>query len=194
MAVHNYASTYDGHLPPAFVADGDGRPMHSWRVLLLPYLEQQELYAAYNFAQPWDGPDNRKLADRIGTIYRRPEDKPGSTLTRFVAVVGDQTVFPGARSLKVEEITDGTAKTLLFVEVADSDIPWMEPRDLAFDRMPMRVNARGTRAPRIGSTYPDVRAAFADGSVRRIKDAIAPATLRALLTARGGEAIAEGDW
>ena len=187
-------STYDGHLPPAFVADGDGRPMHSWRVLLLPFLEQHTVYAAYNFAEPWDGPNNRKLADKVGSIYRRPGDEPGSTLTQFVAVVGEETVFPGARSLKFDEITDGSSKTILFVEVADSDIPWMEPRDLAFDRMPMRVNAPGTHAPRIGSTYPDVRVAFADGMVHRIKDSTAPATLRALLTARGGEPIADGDW
>ena len=187
-------STYDGHLPPAFVADGDGRPMHSWRVLLLPFLDQSALYNAYNFAEPWDGPNNRKLADKVGSIYRRPGDEPGSTLTQFVAVVGEETVFPGARSIKVDEITDGTAKTILFVEVADSDIPWMEPRDLAFDRMPMRVNAPGTHAPRIGSTYPDVRIAFADGSIRRIKDAIAPKTLRALLTAKGGEVVEDGDW
>ena len=105
-----------------------------------------------------------------------------------------ETVFPGARSLKFSEIADGTAETILFVEVADSDIPWMEPRDLAFDRMPMRVNASGTHAPRIGSTYPDVRVAFADGMVHRIKDKVAPATLRALLTARGGEPVEDGDW
>ena len=168
--------------------------MHSWRVLLLPYLDQHELYAAYNFAEPWDGPNNRKLADKgAGNIFRRPEDEPGSPLTRFVAVVGEETVFPGARSIKLDDITDGTNKTILFVEVADSDINWMEPRDLAFDRMPMRVNAPGMRAPRIGSTYPDVRVAFADGMIRRIKDAISPATLRALLTARGGEPIADDD-
>jgi hypothetical protein len=194
LAVLNYASANNGYLPPAFVADRDGRPMHSWRVLLLPYLEQHELYAAYNFAEPWDGPNNRKLADKIGgNIFRRPEDEPGSPLTRFVAVVGEETAFPRTRSIKLDDITDGTDKTILFVEVADSDINWLEPRDLAFDRMPMRVNAPGMHAPRIGSTYPDVRIAFADTTIRRIKDDIAPKLLRALLTARGGEAIADDD-
>ncbi len=143
-------------------------------------------------SSPWDGPNNRLLADKIGNIYRRPEDPPGSTLTRFVAVVGEPTVFPGARSVKFSEITDGTAKTILFVEVADSDIPWMEPRDLSFDRMPMSVNAPGTKAPRIGSPYPGVRIAFADGMIRGIKTAIAPKTLRGLLTKAGGEQILDG--
>jgi hypothetical protein len=193
LAVHNYASTY-GTLPPAYLADKDGRPMHSWRVLLLPFLEQHAVYDAYNFAEPWDGPNNRTLADKVGSIFRRPEDAPGSTLTRFVAVVGEETVFPGAQTMKLDDIKDGTSSTILFVEVADSDIHWMEPRDLPFDRTPMQVNARRLKTPRIGSTYPDVRVAMSDGSVVRIKDSIAPETLRALLTARGGEAIDRGDW
>jgi hypothetical protein len=193
LAVNNYESTY-GTLPPAYLADKDGRPMHSWRVLLLPFLGQDEVYSAYNFAEPWDGPNNRKLADKIGNIYRRPEDPPGSTLTRFVAVVGEETVFPGARAIGLDDISDGTGSTILFVEVADSDISWMEPRDLLYGRTPMRVNARGLKTPRIGSTYPDVRVALADGMVVQIKDSIAPETLRALLTARGGEVIDRGDW
>jgi hypothetical protein len=188
LAVHNYAFAH-GTLPPAFVADRDGRPAHSWRVLLLPFLGQSEVYNQYNFAEPWDGPNNRQLADKVGSIYRRPEDKGGSVLTRFAAVVGEETAFPGARPIRLEDVTDGTSKTILFVEVGDSDIHWMEPRDLPFDRTPMRINAPGTKAPRIGSTYPDVRVAFVDGMVRRIKDSTPAKTLRALLTARGGEEV-----
>lgn len=193
MAVLNYASAH-GTLPPAFVADRDGRPMHSWRVLILPFLNQQALYDAYDFAEPWDGPHNRTLADQVGALYRRPEDPPGSTLTRFVAVVGDETAFPGARAMKLDDVADGTSKTILFVEALGSDIGWMEPRDLDFRTTPMRVNAPGPNGPRIGSTYPDVRVAFVDGQVVRIKQAVTPATLRALLTARGGEAVDPGDW
>jgi hypothetical protein len=163
-------------------------------VLLLPFLGREDLYNRYNFAERWDGPNNRRLAGEIGNLYRRPEDKDGSTLTRFVAVVGEETAFPGASPIRLEDVTDGTAKTILFVEVADSDIHWMEPRDLPFDRTPMRVNAPGLKTPRIGSTYPDVRVAFVDGMVRRIKDATPAKTLRALLTTRGGEEVDEGDY
>lgn len=72
MAVANYRSTFGGY-PPAYIADCDGRPMHSWRVLILPFLEQQNLYAAYHFDEPWDGPNNRKLAGRIGQVFRRSD-------------------------------------------------------------------------------------------------------------------------
>ena len=71
MAVANYHETY-GCFPPAYVADRDGKPMHSWRVLILPFLEQRELYNAYNFAEPWDGPNNRKLADGSGGSTSAP--------------------------------------------------------------------------------------------------------------------------
>jgi Protein of unknown function (DUF1559) len=68
LAVANYHETY-GCFPPAYLANRDGKPMHSWRVLILPFLAQQELYRAYNFDEPWNGPNNRNLESRIGNIY-----------------------------------------------------------------------------------------------------------------------------
>lgn len=187
MAVHNYESA-NGCLPPAYVLGPDGRPWHSWRVLVLPHLGHQDIYDIYRFDEPWDGPNNRKLAGRIGNIFRRPEDeRRGALTTSFVAVVGPETVFPGERPLRMEEIGDGTHNTIMFVEVSDSKIPWMEPRDLRFDRMSFRVNDPSGLGP--GSPYPDVRAAFADGSVLRLKDDIRSDILRALLTTNGGEPI-----
>jgi hypothetical protein len=161
--------------------------MHSWRVLLLPFLEQSGIYNAYNFDEPWDGPNNAKLAGRIGNIFRRPEAAGDSVMTSFVAVVGPETVFPGARPLKFEELGDGTPKTILFVEMRDADIPWMEPRDLAFDRMNFKVNSPDGRG--IGSPYGDARIALADGSVRVLKDSLDQKIVRSLLTANGGEVV-----
>jgi hypothetical protein len=161
--------------------------MHSWRVLILPFLQQSGVYNAYNFDEPWNGPNNAKLAGQVGNLFRRPEADGDSVMTSFVAVVGPETVFPGARPTKFEEIGDGTSKTILFVEMRDADIPWMEPRDLVFERMDYRVNAPGGGG--IGSPFGDARIALVDGSVRELKDNLAPKTVRALLTANGGESV-----
>jgi hypothetical protein len=186
LAVHNYASE-NGCLPPAYLADSEGRPMHSWRVLLLPYMEQTQLFNAYNLSEPWNGPNNAKLAGQIGNAFRRPEATGDSVMTSFVAVVGPQTPFPGARSLKFDDIVDGTSSTIMFVEIANSNICWMEPRDLSFDRMSFRVNDRNIAC--VGSPYGGARIALMNGSVREIKNTLPPEVLRALVTASGHETV-----
>lgn len=187
MAVANYHSTY-GCFPPAYIADRDGKPMHSWRVLILPFLEQQQLYNAYNFAEPWDGPNNRKLENRIGQIYLRAgleSDQVGAT--SFVAVVGPQTAWPGKRPMTDKEIGDGLSQTLHVVEVPDGRFRWMEPRDLEFDKMSFRINDGSPNG--LGSRLGGARVVSADGMVRGLHENSDPKKLRAMLTANGGEVI-----
>jgi hypothetical protein len=69
LALHNYHEDH-GSYPPAYIADENGRPMHSWRILLLPYIERGDLYKQYRFDEPWDGPNNRKLASQMPGLYR----------------------------------------------------------------------------------------------------------------------------
>src|SRR6516165_2689000 len=76
LALHNYHDQF-GSFPPACVADENGRPMHSWRVLILPFLDQTPLYNQYRFDEPWDGPNNKKLADTILAVYNCPSDDHG---------------------------------------------------------------------------------------------------------------------
>lgn len=191
MAVANYHSTF-GSLPPAYVAGPDGSPWHSWRVLILPFLEQREVYEAYRFDEPWDGPHNRRLADKVGTIFLRPGLDPASRrTTSFVAVVGPQTAWPGAQALTHTDLGDGTAYTILAVEIPDGDVPWMAPVDLAFDRMTFRINDRRPGVRGLGSRLGGARVVTADGSVRTLGDSVDPNELRALLTANGREPI---DW
>jgi len=189
LAVANYHDAY-GCFPPAYVADRYGKPMHSWRVLILPFLEQRELYDAYDFAEPWDGPNNRKLVDRVGTIFLRsgPESDQVRT-TSFVAVVGAETIWRGAGSLSYKDLADGTKDTLMVVEVPDGQFLWMEPRDLRFDRMSYRINDRSGRG--LGSRLGGARVVSADGMVRTLPDSFDPVKLRAMLTADGGEQIHE---
>ncbi len=101
--------------------------MHSWRVLLLPYLDQQALYDQYRFDEPWDGRHNRKLADNIGHVYncsgeQSPAGQKRRTMTSYVAVVGPETMWPGSQSTKLSDIGDGTSNTLMVVEIANSGI------------------------------------------------------------------------
>jgi len=181
-----------GSLPPAFIAGRDGRPWHSWRVLLLPFLEQTELYNAYRFDEPWDGPNNAKLAGRVGSIFKRPEaEGDRSSMTSFVAVVGPGTAYPGARAVKLGEIGDDRHRTIGFVEIADSDIPWMAPRDLRLDRMSYRINDH--RGKGLGSPYGGARVVMLDGSIANLLDDLAPGVLKAMLTTNGGEMVEDDD-
>ncbi len=183
MAVANYHETF-GCFPPAYVVDRQGKPMHSWRVLILPFMEQKELYDAYDFAEPWDGPNNRKLASRIGSIYLRSGlDSGQAQTTSFVAVVGPQTAWPGSRPMTRKELGDGLSQTLVVVEVPDGRFRWMEPRDLEFDRMSFRIN--GGSKSGLGSRLGGARVVSADGTLRTLPDDFDPNTLRAMLTANG---------
>jgi hypothetical protein len=130
-----------GSLPPAFVADKEGRRMHSWRVLLLPFLGEQGLYGSYNFSEPWDGPNNRLLLERMPKIFACPLDRDRDRfMTSYVVVVGRSTAFPGATTVSLDEITDDRTLTALVVEGAGASVQWLEPRDLDFDVMSFEVN------------------------------------------------------
>jgi hypothetical protein len=164
LALQNYHDTYDT-FPPAFLPDQDGKPMHSWRVLILPFLDEQTLYQQYSFQEPWDGPNNRQLLSPAPVIYRCPSDlRTGqSNWTSYVAVVGPRTAWPGSKSSKLSEFTDGTSNTMLVVEDHSQKIPWMEPRDLALDEALEMLGSRTSRP--VGSHAGGRLAAFADGSV-----------------------------
>jgi hypothetical protein len=187
LAVANYHEAF-GCFPPAYVADHDGKPLHSWRVLLLPYLGQEELYQAYNFDEPWDGPNNRKLADKVGRIYLRSGlESDHARTTSFVAVVGKHTAWPEGESSSYKDLVDGWHYTLMVVEVPDGQFLWMEPKDLRFDQMSDRINDRSGRG--LGSRLGGARVVSADGTVRTLPDDFDPKKLRAMLTANGGERV-----
>jgi hypothetical protein len=135
IALHNY---YDDHrsFPPAYVADENGKPMHSWRVLILPYLDlgEQELYEQYDFSQPWDSPENQKLLEHMPVVFACPSHRrrgEKSQMTSYLAVVGPEAAWPGSDSLKFSDVPDGLSRTILVMESGAPEIPWTEPRDLS---------------------------------------------------------------
>ena len=189
MAVANYHDAH-GHYPPAYLADANGRPIHSWRVLLLPYIEQKDLYDQYDFSEPWDGPKNRQLAERMPAIYAfHGESRPGVVETNYLAVVGPETVWPGRDRVSSKDVVDGLSSTILIVENLGARVHWMEPRDLPFGRMSFKVDS----PEGVSSKYLDPAVVMLDGSLHTLRKDLREGTLRALLTTRGGEKVQEKD-
>lgn len=191
LALQMYESTY-GSLPPACVADASGRPMHSWRVLLLPYLEQKRIYDRYDFNEPWDGPNNSALAVELNRIwvYQCPTRKILGE-TSYVAVTGPQTMWPNDKSTKLSDVKDGTNKTIMLVEVHNSGIHWMEPRDLDFSQMPMAVNPPRGVGISSGHSVAGTDVVLANGVVKHLRNDTPSQSLRAWLTINGGEKVKE---
>lgn len=112
LAFHNYHDTYKT-FPPAYIPDKDGKPMHSWRVLILPFIEQQALYQRYNFNEPWDSPGNLAITNVAIPAYCCPScpqsaATPGATETNYMVITGPGTVFDGAKGAKLRDIVDGS--------------------------------------------------------------------------------------
>jgi hypothetical protein len=188
LAVANYESA-KGHFPPAFVSGPDGKAWHSWRVLILPYIEGDAMFRQYRFEESWNGPNNSSLADRMPRIYAFHDTKFPTSTTNYVAVVGNETMWPGAEGRKRDDLTDGTANTILIVENNGLGIHWMEPRDLAFGTMNFRLDTPDG----ISSWYKDPAIVLVDGSVRRLSRGMSADALRAALTVDGGEKIGDGE-
>jgi hypothetical protein len=183
LAMHNYASA-NNCFPPAVLYGPDGKTPYSWRVALLPYLEANDVYSQYKFDEPWDGPNNRKLIAKMPPLFACSDDGQAipSHFTSYFVLTGPATLFPARKEgMTFAEITDGLSNTILVVE-ARREVPWTRPDDIPYD-------ANGP-LPRLGGLHPGgYDAAFADGSVKFLKDSINSNTLRALISGAGGEVI-----
>jgi prepilin-type processing-associated H-X9-DG protein len=187
FALQTYESKY-GVFPPAVVTDKHGKPMHSWRVLILPYLDRNDLYQRYRFNEPWNGPNNSQLLSENLSIFYCPSDPRGTNdyHTSYVAVVGDHTVWPGAKSIGTQAVSDrdGTARTLLLIETHNSGIHWMEPRDVSFDGCIMGIDGPRARSlPGGQCNHPGGSVVtFVDGHGTFLEDTVSATTMKELLT------------
>ena len=132
LALHNYHGQYHS-FPPAYTTDTEGKPLHSWRVLLLPYyIENQQLYNEIRLDEPWDSPHNSQFHDQMPRIYHCPSRANAETtkgLTPFQMIIGPDTISNGPNCTKLSDITRDKGDTLLLVEASVS-VPWMKPVDL----------------------------------------------------------------
>ena len=186
LAMQQYEAA-NGCFPPAYIADKHGKPMHSWRVLLLPYLEQQDLYDRYRFDEPWDSANNRVVTDLAIGLFQCPS-QPASKepITNYMMVVGPHTISDGRDCAKIADITDGLASTIMLVEVADSTVWWAEPEDLHFDQINFAINQQQAAWHQQLSSARGERG-VCDGSVHFLRDSTNPQLVKAMLTINGGE-------
>lgn len=184
LALHNYHDAY-GTFPPAYVADENGRRLHSWRVLILPYLDQRALYEQYDFSEPWNGPNNVKLVTQRPNIYGYPGQKGDATVTAYAAIVGEPCVLRGTEPVAIKDIRDGTSNTLVAGEAVGAGIPWTKPQDVEFDQFTHWGDANGFSGGfPVGGAY----MLSADGSVHFLSDEAPDKELaRSMFTRAGGD-------
>ena len=191
LALHNYHHSYNS-FPPAFVIGPDGTPWHSWRALILPFLGEKELAEKYRFDEPWNGPNNSKLLDPRPTVFacRVYDSVPHvrKSHTNYLAVVGPETVWPGASPISVSDIADEKWNTALVIEVRDADIPWLAPDDLSMEEA--SVPPTGDKGRRPSSIHNGAsHVLMGDGTVRYVGFNVSPDVWRGILTRAGGEKI-----
>ena len=202
LAMHNYHDV-TGRFPPAVVYDPDGQPLYSWRVLLLPYIGQNNLYHRYHLDEAWDSLNNKPLLAMMPREFKDPADTtPQLGLTSYQVFDGPGAPFNssarplrpfqlhGAPPLRLQmsafqirfaDFTDGTMSTILIVEASDP-VPWTSPQDLPF--------GPGMPLPKLGQpNRGGFNAAYADGSVKYVPSSISEQTLHALITPNGGEIL-----
>jgi Protein of unknown function (DUF1559) len=183
LALHNYNETHK-RLPRRAICDADGTPLLSWRVAILPFIEQGQLYNEFHLDEPWDSEHNQQLLEKMPPIFASPRvaNRPGHS--NYIMPYGED--LPGSvQKLRFQDILDGTSNTIALVEVdTEYAVPWTAPEDLDLDEYDLPdafpQNGQGTNV------------ALYDGSVRFISQFIDLEVLSALLTHAGGEVINAG--
>ena len=144
LALHNYLDEY-GSFPPAYTTDETGRRLHSWRVLILPFIDYAPLYKRLKLDEPWDSEHNAPLLKDVVQPYACPsvrlERVDGFPRTSYVAVTGPQTAWPDGTAVSLDDIGDGPADTVMVIEYT-GDTPWAAPEDLSFEGALDRLASR----------------------------------------------------
>ena len=178
--MHNYAAVH-GSLPPAASHSPDGKPLLSWRVLLLPYYEQQKLLDEFHLDEPWDSPHNLTLLPKMPRTLEHFYGRKTlvAHTTYFRVFVGKGAAFEGTNGISLKDFPDGTSNTLLIVEAAEA-VPWTKPEEFEF--------APEIGLPRLGGHFPDLFiAAWADGSTMTLRTTVSDRQMRAAITRNGDE-------
>ncbi len=187
LAFSNMHAANNAYPAPAIIGQ-DGKPLLSWRVAILPFLDQQELYKKFKLDEPWDGPHNKALIKEMPPVYLCPSRKdPEVGTTTYRVFVGEGALFQAGQMTPVQSITDKPQNTIMVVE-SDEAVPWTRPDDLTFDP-DAKPSRYGTGSPHPGGFH----AMFCDSAVFLLRNTIKPQVLKALITRAGGEVVEPWD-
>jgi hypothetical protein len=190
LAMHNYADSHGGQFPPAVIYSKDGRPLYSWRVELLPYMEEIQLYQAFKKDEPWDSPANKRFLANLPAVYRLPGDMNTEGKTPYQVFVGPNTPWAdGGRTgpRMPAGFPDGTSNTILVVD-AKKQVPWSAPEDITLGPGMSPRSLLGTMLSPGGFF-----AALADGTVRKVSLQISDQTLLNAINPKDGQPLG-ADW
>lgn len=192
LGFYNYSDVYST-FPPAQL----GRPASSWRIALLPYIEERTVAGIYDLTQTWDSVANEPLQRKEVRTYSCPSrptsfDSAGRFFTSYVVPTGEETIFSSQQVTPFSEIKDGTSNTLLVVEACGTEIIWTKPHDVDSSVYEISVNGPGSRNGQSDSLISSwhkggAQVLLADGSASFLSDAIDPKILRSLLTKGAGD-------
>ncbi|MCI0703939.1 MAG: DUF1559 domain-containing protein [Planctomycetia bacterium] len=179
LAFHNFESA-NRHFP-GNIEDKDGKPMLSWRVAILPYIEQEALYKQFKLDEPWDSDNNKKLIEKMPKLYApvRIKAKKGETFYQMFSGAG--TLLEPKEKIGILSITDGTSNTGLVFEAGDPVI-WSKPQDMPFNEK--------KQLPRIGAPLDgECTVVLCDGSVKVLKKDADEGELKKFITRADGQVI-----
>lgn len=183
LALLSYEAAYHA-LPPAHTVGSDGQPLHSWRTLILPYLEEGDIFAKIDLTRPWNDPVNAAARDLMPDAYRCPASNRTDGGTPYLAIVGLSSCFPPHESRRLSEIKDGGKNTVMVLEAPEDNIVhWMSPQDADEELLP----GIGPDTKTLHTSV--VQLGFADGSVRSVPKDTQEQSLRAMVTVAGNEVL-----
>jgi hypothetical protein len=185
LAFHAYHDVHN-HFPAWAIYDKNGKALLSWRVALLPYLAEEELYKEFKLDEPWDSTHNKKLLQKMPAVFKAPGIKTKEPHTTYYQVpVGKGAMFDGETQVTLANVTDGLSNTMLAVE-GGKPVPWTKPQDLTYD--PDKA------LPKFGGVFSDgFNVLLADGAVLFVRKNTAEKNIRAAITRAGGEKERIGD-